>query len=287
MIGAIIGDIVGSPYDFNNIKTKNFDLFGTKNHFTDDTVMTVAVAEALLQYEKIDETNVEEFKSTLIQSMRRLGKIYFSAGFGMYFFHWLMQENPQPYNSYGNGSAMRVSPVAWYAKTLEETIFLAIATAEVTHNHLEGIKGAVSTAGAIFLAKSGASMTEIQDFVKQYYTIDFSLDEIRSTYSFDCTCQGSVPQAFQAFFESISFEGTIRNAVSIGGDSDTIAAIAGSIAEAYYGVDKKIIDKAKTYLTSDLSNTVEAFTLKYIKPKENYNTKEKKVCLFFKLEINF
>jgi type I restriction enzyme M protein len=263
MIGAIIGDIVGSPYDFNNIKTKDFELLGKRNRFTDDTVMTVAVAETLLKYEKIDINNVEEFQSSLIQVMKKLGKIHLAAGFGAFFFKWLMQEEPKPYNSFGNGSAMRVSPVAWYAKTLEETAFLAKATSEITHNHPEGIKGAVSVAGATFLAKNGALMEEIKAFVAQYYTIDFSLDEIRETYKFDCSCQGSIPQAFEAFFESTSFEDAIRNAVSIGGDSDTIAAITGSIAEAYYGVDEEILDKAKKYLTPNMQDIIDKFDIKY------------------------
>ena len=265
MIGAIIGDIVGSPYEYNNIKTKDFELFGEKSRFTDDTVITIAVAETLLSFEKIDENNVEEFKSKLVQIMRKNGKQHLLSGFGVKFFNWLMQKNPKPYNSFGNGSAMRVSPVAWYADTLQETFFLAKATTEITHNHPEGIKGAISTAGAIFLAKNGASMSEIQDFVSQYYIIDFSIDEIRPTYKYEFSCQGSVPQAFQAFFESDSFEDAIRNAVSIGGDSDTIAAITGSIAEAYYGADKNIADMAKKYLTEDLYIVLDKFNSKYVK----------------------
>ena len=265
MIGAIIGDIIGSPYEsrYKDIKTKEFPLFGIGNHFTDDTVTTIAVAAALLKYDEITPDNVEDFKTTLTNSMRSLGKIYIGARYGKHFFSWLFQENPQPYNSFGNGSAMRVSPVAWYANSLEEALFVAKATSEITHNHPEGIKGAVSVTGAIFLAKNGAFMPEIQDFVSRYYTVDFSLDEIRDTYRFDCSCQGSVPQAFEAFFESTSFEDAIRNAVSIGGDSDTIAAITGSIAEAYYGVDQEIADKAKKYLTPRMQDIIDKFDIKY------------------------
>jgi len=272
MIGAIIGDMVGSPYDLHNIKTKHFELFNPRCHFTDDTVMTVAVAEALLQYERIGIDNVEDFKKTLVQTMRRLGKIYISAGYGRGFFHWLMSKDPQPYHSFGNGSAMRVSPVAWYASSLTETLFLAKASAEVTHNHPEGIKGAVAVAGAIYLAKSGASMPKIRRFTEQYYRIDFSLDKIRPRYRFDCTCQGSIPQALQAFFESVSFEDALRNAVSIGGDSDTIAAITGSIAAAYYGVDPSLVDEAESRLTVDLLATTTKFMNKYKDKETSCNT---------------
>lgn len=241
MLGAIYGDIVGSVYEFNNVKTKDFELFCEKSRFTDDTVMTLAVANALLLFDKDQscKKDIADFKNILINEMHRLGEQYPRAGYGGRFRFWLREGEREPYGSYGNGSAMRVSPVAWYAHSLEEAIDLAIASAEVTHNHTEGIKGAAATAGAIYLARMGATREKIRDFVTLLYKIDFTLDDIRPTYEFNETCQGTVPQAMQAFFESNSFEDAIRNAISIGGDSDTLAAITGAIAEAYYGMTER------------------------------------------------
>ena len=258
MIGAIYGDIVGSVYEFDNVKTKDFELICEDSGFTDDTVMTLAVARALARYDEAvkdpDRAKARNgrgeqwcpmremkdlFGSFLVTEMHRLGEAYPRAGYGGRFWVWLTTKSTEPYGSFGNGSAMRVSPVAWYAHSLSEAIDLAKASAEVTHDHPEGIKGAAVTAGAIYLARTGATMEKIHSFVAKYYQMDFTLDEIRPTYSFNETCQGSVPQAMQAFFESESFEDAIRNAVSIGGDSDTIAAIAGSVAEAYYGVGEE------------------------------------------------
>ena len=234
MLGAIIGDIVGSRFEFDNHKSKEFELFSPECDFTDDSVMTLAVAKALADYDEI--TDYDEFKNHLVKVMHKVGGRYMGCGYGGRFYMWLKYACIEPYNSYGNGSAMRVSPVAWFASSLEECEKLAQATAEVTHNHPEGIKGAVSVAGAIYLARTGHTMDEIKEYVSKFYTIDFTLDEIRPTYKFNETCQDTVPQAMQAFFESTSFEDAIRNGISIGGDSDTIAAITGSIAEAYYGV---------------------------------------------------
>ncbi len=250
MTGAIIGDIVGSRFEFDNHKSKDFTLFTPQCFFTDDTVMTLAVAKALSKYEAI--TDYEDFKQTLIKCMHDVGIHYPYSGYGGRFFVWIMHRKTQPYNSYGNGSAMRVSPVSWYAKSLDEAEKLAKATAEVTHNHPEGIKGAVSVAGAIYLARTGATMAEIKEYVSRFYKIDFTLDEIRPTYDFYETCQDSVPQAFEAFFESSDFEDAIRNAISIGGDSDTITAITGSVAEAYYGVSDKLKAMAVYYLDERL-----------------------------------
>ena len=212
--------------------------------------MTLAVAKALNKYESI--TDYEDFRQTLIKSMHEVGIHYPDCGYGGRFLSWIMNRRTEPYNSYGNGSAMRVSPVAWYAKSLAEAEKLAKATAEVTHNHPEGIKGAVSVAGAIYLARTGKSMAEIKEYVSKFYKIDFTLDEIRPTYGFYETCQDSVPQAFEAFFESVSFEDAIRNAISIGGDSDTIAAITGSVAEAFYGISDKLKETAVSYLDERL-----------------------------------
>ncbi len=230
MYGAIIGDIVGSKYEFNNIKMKEFPFVSKGCEFTDDSIMTVAVARALL---KSREENVP-FKQVLVQEMQELGRKYPSSYGGM-FAHWLVASNPKPYNSFGNGSAMRVSPCGLIAVTLDEALELAKASSEVTHNHPEGIKGAQATAAAIFLARIGKDKEEIRNYIQShYYNLTQTLDEIRPTYYFNETCQQTVPQAIIAFLESTSYEDAIRNAISIGGDSDTVAAITGAIAWAYY-----------------------------------------------------
>ena len=261
MIGAIFGDIAGSAYEFRNTKTKNFELFSRSCHFTDDSVMTLAVANALLQYDRTSD--ITTFQDILITSMHTCGNAHPYAGYGGNFSWWLIKKSRLPYQSFGNGSAMRVSPVAWYANSLEEAITLAEASAAVTHNHPDGIKGAVVTAGAVYLARTGASKEEIKKFIENYYPLDFTLDEIRPTYVFDVSCSGSVPQAMQAFLESVSFEDTIKNAISIGGDSDTIADIAGSVAEAFYGMTEEQKEKARSYLTKDLKEIVFTFEEKY------------------------
>ena len=260
MYGAIIGDIVGSVYEFHNIKTKDFPWLTDKNHFTDDTVMTVAVADAILKCARDNTINdLNLFKDELCSSMHRWGRIYWKAGYGQKFIWWLMRKSKEPYNSYGNGSAMRVSPIAWYCKTLDETLRLARASSEITHNHPEGIKGAEVVAGAIFLAKSGSTKEEIKKFTALYYDISFTLDDIRPAYRHVESCQESVPQALEAFFESTDFEDAIRCAISIGGDSDTIAAIAGSVAEAFYGIPEEIKSRIANYMDESILNIVESF----------------------------
>ena len=196
--------------------------------------------------------------------MQALGRRYPHAGYGGRFRKWLIADNPQPYNSYGNGSAMRVSPCGFAANSLEEAIVMADTVTKVTHDHPEGMKGAEATAAAIFLARSGKSMAEIREyFVRHFYPLNFTLDEIRSTYTFDVSCQGSVPQALEAFFESTSFEDAIRNAISIGGDSDTIAAITGGVAEAFYGVPEEISDMALSYLDDTQMEILTAFKMRF------------------------
>lgn len=265
MIGAIFGDVVGSVYEFNNIRKKDFKLFCDKSKFTDDTVMTLAVANALVKLDKIIEIGedtkcrLDLFKTLLVSEMHKLGEAYPDAGYGGRFGVWLSEKQSTPYGSYGNGSAMRVSPVAWYARSLEETIDFAKASAEVTHDHPEGIKGAVVTAGAVWLARAGKTMEDIKKFVAEYYTIDFTLDEIRPTYQFNETCQDTVPQAMQAFFESASFEDAIRNAISVGGDSDTLAAITGAVAEGYYGMSESEIGQVVSHLDQPLLKILESF----------------------------
>ena len=246
MYGAIIGDIVGSRFEWNNIKTKDFELFHKDCFFTDDSVMTIAVAKALHESKK---NNYEDLEKQLDHYMHEIGKKYPHCGFGGSFYRWIMNDIHEPYNSYGNGSAMRTSECGFLANSLEEALSLAERCAAITHNHIEGIKGAKATTACIYLSREGKSKEEIREYINDnYYQLNFSLDEIRPSYSFDVTCQGSVPQAIEAFLESETFEDAIRNAISIGGDSDTIAAITGSIAQAYYGIDEKLIDEARKYL---------------------------------------
>jgi ADP-ribosylglycohydrolase len=234
MFGAILGDIIGSPYEFDlGDKSKEFPLFSKGSQFTDDTVMTVAVAQALLEVGK--DASLDDIRQNVVQSMRSWGNRYPYAGYGHRFSNWLDWDEPKPYNSFGNGSAMRVSPCGLIANELSEALSLAKASAEVTHNHPEGIKGAQAVAGAVFLAKQHKEKDEIADFIRtNFYDLDFTLEDIRASYRFNETCQGTVPQAIVAFLESTSFEDAIRNAVSLGGDCDTLTAITGSIAWAYY-----------------------------------------------------
>ena len=238
IIGAIAGDIIGSSREFRPIKRKDFRLFNDYSIFTDDTIMTLAVASWLIK----DKTSTK----TLISEIKRFGLEYPNGGYGRMFFNWLNQENPEPYESWGNGSAMRVSPVAWVAESLSENQKLAEMSANVTHNHPEGVKGALATADAIFLARTGCSKDEIKDHVENSYGYDLSrkLDDIRPEYKFDVSCKGSVPESIICFLEANDFEDTIRNAVSLGGDADTQAAIAGSIASAYWDVPSKITAKS-------------------------------------------
>jgi len=258
MLGAIIGDIIGSVYEFNNKKRKDFHLFTPMSRFTDDTVMTLAVAEWLTE----DKGHSEE---GLILRMQDLGRRYPYVGYGGGFRRWLYNQQPKPYNSYGNGAAMRVSPIALYAQSLEETLRLATISAKITHNHPEGMKGAEATAVAVYLAKTGKDIQEIRDYINQhYYTMDFTLDEIRDTYRFNESCQGTVPQALQAFFESTDFEDAIRNAISIGGDSDTVAAICGGVAQAYYGIPTDIRKQALSFLDTKLLGILTSFEEKYM-----------------------
>jgi len=259
VLGAIIGDIVGSPYEWNRIKTTDFPLFGPKSYFTDDSVMTVAVAEGLLNGGK----DKQKAEAEIIAAMRRYGAWYPDAGYGGMFSEWLTSAEPRPYNSYGNGSAMRVSAAGWLFDTLEETEEFAEISARVTHNHPEGIKGAKATAAAIFLARHGAGKAEIKEAVVTKYGYDLSrtLDEIRPGYFFNETCQKTVPEAITAFLESESFEDALRKAVSLGGDSDTLAAITGSIAEAFYGIPEEIKKQALERLDGRLRAVVERWTI--------------------------
>lgn len=245
MLGAIIGDIVGSRFEWNNIKTKEFDFLTYHCFFTDDSIMSLAIAKAIL------ECNGEyiDLSKLAVSCMQEIGRPYPDCGYGDMFQKWMYSDSPQPYNSYGNGAAMRVSACGIIAETIEEAKLLSKQVTEVTHNHPEGIKGAEATATAIYLAKTGKNILEIRDYINDnYYPMNFTLDSIRDSYEFDVTCQGTVPQAIMAFLESTGFEDAIRNAISLGGDSDTLAAITGGIAEAYYGIPTDIRKHALTYL---------------------------------------
>ena len=249
MYGAILGDIIGSPYEFDRgEKTKDFPLFPPHARFTDDTVMTVAVAEALIAAGT--GASEENVKTDVVRLMQHWGRRYPRVGYGGLFRQWLVMEHPQPYGSFGNGSAMRVSSVGWLYDSLTRTREVARWTAEVTHNHPEGVKGAEAVASAIFLARMGHSKEEIKDYITQEFGYDLTrtLDEIRPTYSMDATCPGSVPEAIIAFLESTDLIDTIRNAVSLGGDTDTIACIAGSIAEAFYGCSDALREVCESHL---------------------------------------
>jgi len=254
MIGAIAGDIIGSVYERRPIKTKDFPLFCPRRTFTDDTVLTVAVAEAILS------------GVPYVDSIRRIGRNHPHAGYGGAFFQWLFADDYRPYHSWGNGSAMRVSPVGFAFASEGEVLDQARMSAEITHNHPEGVKGAQATALAVFLARTGHGKEDIRVRLMTLfgYDLDRSLESIRPSYAFDVSCQGTVPEAIIAFLDSISWEDAVRNAISLGGDSDTLACIAGAVAEAYYGsVPAEIIAKVEEILTPDLWLITKRFREKY------------------------
>lgn len=254
MLGAIAGDIIGSVYEFRNTKLTDFDLFTPRTRFTDDSVMTLAVAKWLIE-------DKSHSISHLIMCMQMLGNKYPRAGYGGSFSFWLRQENPQPYNSWGNGAGMRVSPVGLYAKSIDEALKLAEVTASVSHNHPEGIKGAQAIAASVFLCKEGKSKQEIKRYVEETfgYNLTRTIAEIRPNYCFDVSCQGSVPEAIIAFLEGNSFEEVIRLAISLGGDSDTIACMAGAIAACCYEIPQEIAEKCDGLLTRDLKTIKDDF----------------------------
>ena len=260
MFGAILGDIVGSPYEYGlSGKTKEFPLFVPQSGFTDDTVMTIAVADAFM---KIDsDANDNEIRKQLIASMQFYGNLFPRAGYGGMFLRWLNMDDPQPYGSYGNGAAMRVSSAGWLFGDLETVRRMARLSAEVSHNHREGIKGAEAVASVIYLAKTGHSKEEIREFVERVidYGLVFTCDEIRPNYEFDVTCQGTVPEAITAFLEGESFIDVIRTAVSLGGDCDTLTCIAGSMAEAFYEVPEELKKEVHNRLPKDLDDVLVRF----------------------------
>jgi len=250
MIGAIAGDIIGSVYEYIRTKTLDFPLFSQDSELTDDTVLTVAVADCLLN------------KKDYVKTFRDYARRYPHCGFGGGFAAWATSPDPKPYNSFGNGSAMRVSAVGFFHDTIEKVLREAKASSEVTHNHPEGIKGAQATAAAVFMARTGSTKSEIKDYVtKQFgYNLDRRLDDIRETYEYDITCQGTVPEALIAFMESTSYEDAIRKAISLGGDADTLACITGGIAQAFYKqTPMMILMEARKRLTPDLLKIVDQF----------------------------
>ena len=259
MFGAILGDIIGSPYEFDRgNKTKDFPLFCPRSKYTDDSVMTIAVAKALM--DTIGKKD-DEIRNALIESMQAWGEAFPWAGYGGMFSRWLRSRHPEPYGSYGNGSAMRVSSAGWLYDTLEETRHIARLTAEVTHNHPEGIKGAEAVASAIFLARKGSSKEEIRDYIVAEFGYDLSrtCDEIRPGYHHVENCQQTVPEAITAFLEGKDFEDVIRTAVSLGGDCDTLTCIAGSMAEAFYGVPEDLAEACRDRLPADMRAVLKRF----------------------------
>ena len=263
MLGAIVGDIAGSRFEWRNRKSKRFTLLSYEKGCrpTDDSIMTLAVAQAILDTPDHDPARLGK---NAVTQMQRLGRLYPEAGYGGSFYRWIYTYDPAPYNSWGNGAAMRVSPCGFAAATLDEAKALARAVTEVSHDHPEGLKGAEAVAVAVYLAKTGKPKEEIKSYIEaNYYQLDFTLDGIRPSYTFDVSCQGSVPQALEAFFEADGFEDTVRNAVSVGGDSDTLAAIAGGAAEAYYGIPQQIRETALTFLDAEQCSILRAFEAKY------------------------
>lgn len=275
MYGAILGDIIGSVYEWHNVKTKEFPLFAKHSRFTDDSVMSLAVADGFMAAfadercsvngpEDVNDSNMDEVADHIAQSMKLLGRKYPGAGYGGRFKSWIAY-GTEPYNSWGNGSAMRTSSAAWIFNDIDTVRRMAALQAAVTHNHPEGMKGAEAVSSAIFLARTGSSKDVIKEYVtKEFgYDLNRTCDEIRPGYEFDVSCQGSVPEAIIAFLDGEDFEDVVRTAVSLGGDSDTIAAMAGSIAEAYYGVPEELKAKCKDFLTKTLFDILERFTEAY------------------------
>ena len=254
MIGSVIGDIIGSVYEHKNIKTTSFPLFSPGSTFTDDTVLTIAIGDSLLN------------NRSYIETLKKYGRKYPYAGYGVSFYHWIFSDSNAPYGSWGNGAAMRVGPIGFRFETLDEVMVEAKRCAEVTHNHKEGIKGAQATASSIFLSRIGRSKIEIKEYIETTfnYNLNRSIDDIRPVYQFDVSCQGSVPEAIIAFLDSKDFVDAIRKAISIGGDSDTLACIAGGIAEAFYKkIPLNVLKTTKRLLPGDFLSIIEEFEKKY------------------------
>lgn len=262
MIGAIFGDIVGSRFEFDRGgHTKDFELVTPASEFTDDSVMTIALANGLLYSLNIEDE--EEIKNNIINSMQYYGNKYPYAGYGARFIYWLQEKDPKPYGSYGNGSAMRVSSVGWLYDSLEKTRKMARLSAEISHNHPEGIKGADATASVIYLARTGKNKAEIKEFIEKEFDYDLSetLDQMRLRHRHEETCMDSLPKALRSFFDGTSYEDVIRNAVSLGGDTDTLAAIAGAMAESYYGIPDELKNKCLSMIPTCFKEVINRFNV--------------------------
>ncbi len=268
LLGAVIGDISGSWYEFRGFKQRPAALVTQRDFFTDDSVLTLAVAEGMMNgFEQVDRTKLMQdesaqnaFRLEIVKSICEFAHRYPDAGYGNTFLRWYVEAYErqvyEPYNSWGNGSAMRASFAGWAAQSLEEALLLGKLSAEVTHNHPEGIKGAQAIAAGIYLLRSGKSKADVREYLSQMYDLNFTLDEIRPSYHFEVSCQKSVPQAINAFLEAEDFADTLKNALSIGGDADTLAAMAGSLAEACYPIPTDLEERAWAKLTPDLQAVV-------------------------------
>lgn len=268
MLGAIIGDVIGSVFEWHNVKTTEFQLFSKESKFTDDTVMTIAVADALLSMHTFKNpiNDALQSRTTYIAKLRQYGHRYPDMGYGSMFNDWLRASIPKPYRSYGNGSAMRVCPIGFAFDALDDVLKESKRSAKVTHNHRDGIKGAQAVATAVFLARNEESKDNIKRKLEGMfrYNLRRRLDEIRPKYMFDSSCQGSVPEAIIAFLESEHFEDAIRKAISLGGDSDTIACITGAIAQAYYKrIPTEMIDNTLFRLDAGMKTIIRQFNDKY------------------------
>ena len=260
MLGAILGDVVGSKYEFKNIKAKNFDLFTNENCFTDDTVMTIAIADAILC------GYVPDNNQGIINKIKTWGQKYPNAGYGGRFFYWVLSDEREPYNSFGNGAAMRVSPIGWISNTFEEVVKNATAVTAITHNHPEGIKAAIVIANSIRMARQKESKENIIKYIKENYNIDFDYNDLVKNFKYnEATCQATVPQALYCFAISKDFEDCLRTTISIGGDCDTTAAMSCAIAEALYGVPDEMAKKVYEYLDENQIDIVNRFYEKWIK----------------------
>ena len=268
LLGAVIGDISGSWYEFRGFKQRPAALVTQRDFFTDDSVLTLAVAEGMMNgFEQVDRTKLMQdesaqnaFRLEIVKSICEFAHRYPDAGYGNTFLRWYVEAYErkvyQPYNSWGNGSAMRASFAGWAAQSLEEALLFGQLSAEVTHDHPEGIKGAQAIAAGIYLLRSGKSKVDVRDYLSQMYDLNFTMDEIRPSYRFEVSCQKSVPQAINAFLEAEDFADTLKNALSIGGDADTLAAMAGSLAEACYPIPMDLEERAWAKLTPDLQAVV-------------------------------
>ena len=283
MIGAIIGDIIGSTYEFiDNVRDKNFELFVPYSMTTDDSIMSLAVGQALVNtYKEKDTIKIQE---ELVKQMQNFGRAYPYSGYGLNFKEWLKEENPEPYNSFGNGSGMRVSSVAWLYDNLEDVNKYAEITASVSHNHLEGIKGACAIASAIYLARQNKTKEEIKKYIEDKFKYSFEvISEVRKWHTFDETCQVTVPIAIQAFLEGKDFEDVLKTAIYAGGDTDTIACMACSIAEAYYKIPDKFLEFCYPKIALDLKMALKNFLI-FIKEENRLNNNLEKVLVLLEKE---